>query len=112
MSREADARIGRFYIDLYRAKSRLEKRRHEGQQMAGTLRLLADCLDESEPDNRITEVRGSKFKCTKTELNTRGGKSAFTDFPIEAGEIAADICELEREIESLEKDLALELKCL
>ena len=89
MSREADSRIGRLYIDLHKAKSRLEKRRHEGQQMAGTLRLLADCLDESETGNRITEVRGSQFKCTKTELNTRTGKSAFTDFPIEAAEIAS-----------------------
>lgn len=80
--------------------------------MVETLRLLADCLDESESDSRITEVRGSQFKCTKTELNARGGKSAFTEFPIEAGEIAADIYALEREIEVLEKDLALELKCL
>ncbi len=112
MSKEADARIGRLYIDLYKAKSRLEKRQNEGQQMVGTLRLLADCLDESQSDNRIAEVRGSQFKCTKTELNTRAGKSAFTEFPIDAAEIAADIHELEREIGALEKDLALELKCL
>ncbi len=112
MSKETATRIGELSIDLYRAKSRQEKRRHEGQQMVGTLRMLADCLDESESGNRITEVRGNQFKCSKTELNTRGGKSAFTDFPIEAAEIAADIHELEKEIRELEKDLALELKCL
>ena len=112
MGREAEATVGRLYIELHRAKCRLAKRRHEAQQRVGTLRMLADCFDESDTGNCITKISGSQFKCTKTETNTRGGKSPFIDFPTDATEIATDIYELEIEVDRLEERLALEMKCL
>ena len=112
MSTDSDAKIGKLYRGLYKAKCRLEKRRNDAQQMAETLRLLADCFDKSITDNDITEISNNQFKCTKTELNIRSGKSPFVDFPLDADEIATEIHNLEKEIKQLDKDLNLELRCL
>ena len=112
MGGEAEATVGRLYIELQRAKSLLAKRRHEAQQLVESLRMLADCLDESEAGSRITEVSGNQFRCTMTEMNSRAGKSPFVVFPTVASEIATDIYELEIEVEKLEKCLDLEMKCL
>ena len=108
----AEAAVGSLYIELHRAKSRLAKRRHDAQQIVETLRMLADCFDESETGHCITEASGRQFRCTKTEMNSRAGKCPFVDFPTDASEIATDIYELESEVERLEERLDLEMKCL
>ncbi len=112
MNTESEARIGKLYIDLYKAKSRLEKRRHEGKRLVDTLRELADCLDEEIPDCQILETRDGQFKSSRTATNFRSGESEFVRFPTEAETVATDICELRSQIDTLEKELELELRCL
>ncbi len=50
MSREADARIGELYIDLHKAKSRLEKRRSEASEIAADIHELEKEIRELEKD--------------------------------------------------------------
>lgn len=112
MSTESDAKVGKLYKDLCRAKRRLEQRKSEADQMVETLHMLAECFDESVEENRITGICGNQFRCTRTELNNRVGGTPLIDFPTNAGEIAAEIYWLENEIKQLKEDLDLETRHL
>lgn len=112
MSTESDAKVGKLYKDLCRAKRHLERQKSKANQMVEPLRMLAECFDESETGNRITGISGNQFRCTRTELNKRDGRSPLIEFPTRAGEIAAEIYELENKIKQLKKDLTRETKDL
>ena len=112
MSTESDAKVGKLYKDLCRAKRHLERRKSEADQMVETLNMLAECFDESVEENRITGISGNQFRCTKTDLNQRVGRSPLYEFPTKAGEIATEIYVLENEIKQLKEDLDLETRHL
>ena len=99
-----DAEIGSTYRELEKTKCQLRKREHDGEMIVGDLRTLADCFD---PEKKNSSFR--EFKDEALSIWDSGAK--VMNLPLEAEEIAKDICALQERRDMLGKRLSLLVGC-
>ena len=100
----SEAEIGSVYLKLEKTKCKLRKREHDGELIVKNLRVLADCFD---PDKQNSEVQ--KYEDDRMSVWDEGAK--VIEFPLEAEQIAKDICDLKEARAELEKRLRVLVGC-
>lgn len=95
-----DAEIGSTYRNLEKTKCKLRKREHDGKMIVEDLRVLADCFDPDKKNFTVKEFNDGRLSIWKEG-------AGVIDLPLEAEEIAKDICTLKKQRDELEERLRL-----